>query len=95
MKDKEILYRINHELYNTDGDGALVGRVKALELTLSLMITNGEGELKSISIKECPKCGHDVWAKGTTSHILTIYQCLTCGSKFTCSKKYVCELIDE
>ena len=57
--------------------------------------------LKDISIKDCPACKHPVLAlnhKGTSgTEVISVswdyYQCLTCGSKFTCSEK--CELIDE
>ena len=71
--------------------------------------------LGDVSIKDCPKCKHEVLAKkiirdteGTifcfTSSISLDsttqgkpppekFQCLTCGSKFTCSEKCVCELI--
>ena len=59
--------------------------------------------LEGISIKECPKCQHDVMVKSWEEHVggsipaalfRMVFQCLTCGSKFTCSTKEVCELID-
>ena len=65
----------------------------------------GTDRFENISIKDCPKCKHEVLAKGipplfdgglipamlTTS----CFKCLTCGSKFICSEKQVCELLDK
>ncbi len=61
-----------------------------------------------LSIKDCPKCEHKVLAQSYVEIIYgkkskqesyfydeTRYQCLTCGSKFTCSEKCVCELIED
>lgn len=47
-------------------------------------------KFECISIKDCPKCKHPVLAKGYCE----IYQCLTCGVKFRCTEKCVCEVID-
>ncbi len=53
-----------------------------------------------LSIKDCPKCKHEVLAKEHKKVSLSgaclyteFYQCLTCGSQFNCSEKQVCELI--
>ena len=66
--------------------------------------------IKGCSIKDCPSCKHPVMVQrklgvytisGTNPDFeqggwdsKEIYQCLTCGSKFTCEPKLVCELID-
>ena len=65
----------------------------------------------NVSIKDCPKCKHPALAQFVNRKIHELtpqdvvdgnmrwtqahYQCLTCGSKFTCSEKCVCELLDE
>ena len=65
-----------------------------------------ESEL-DVEIKDCPKCKHPVMAqyhklysvvnlchpKGYNT--LDYFQCLTCGSKFTCSNECVCKLLDK
>lgn len=57
--------------------------------------------LKDLSVKGCPKCNHPVVAQTHSRYVSNIicwtdyYQCLTCGSKFTCSEKCVCELIKD
>ncbi len=64
-------------------------------------------ELSNVSIKECPKCKHEVMAKGlvcwdevpnTLGGVDAFgkfgYKCLTCGVKFTCTKKEVCEVVE-
>lgn len=53
------------------------------------------GELRDISIKDCPVCKHPVMAKLTEDRNVWYYRCLACGSKFTCSEKCVCELLKE
>lgn len=68
-------------------------------------------KLDDIFIKDCPKCKHPVLAVVTPQRINEVtpqdvldgirgwtpahHQCLTCGSKFTCSEKCACELIEE
>ncbi len=74
------------------------------------LIDRGEGvihNLWGVVIKDCPKCNHPVLAihhkQNLMGHWLhpeihdagDYYQCLTCGSKFTCTNKRVCELVKE
>ncbi len=91
MKDKEARKDINE-----------------LHLAFGYFTQRFDGHpLKDLSIKDCPKCQHSVLAKeiafnhypmgdGKTLNlpIPLHYQCLTCGTKFTCSTKEVCEVID-
>jgi len=65
-------------------------------------------KLKHLEVKECPKCNHPVLAKviyfpiastaciGDTifAPLGATHQCLTCGVKFTCNNKEVCEIIE-
>ncbi len=57
-------------------------------------------ELGEVSIKDCPKCKHPVMASNCevmvddgSYHYDRHYQCLTCGSEFTCSSECVCKLV--
>lgn len=87
MKDEEVRERISR----------VEGRMRRLEQIVSPSFP------KDISIKECPKCKHPVLARVIASFTEEAafypggkkqYQCLTCGSKFTCSEKCVCELVE-
>ena len=67
--------------------------------------------LWGVVIKDCPKCKHPALAQKkekapfvfVPSNIWKVYdyplpetyQCLTCGSEFTCTNKHVCELVKE
>ena len=53
---------------------------------------NPHSTLCDISIRDCPKCEHPVLAKKIWS---IIHQCLTCGTKFTCSNECVCRVVGE
>ncbi len=95
MKDKKARDRLEHieeELIQAGDDRKRWG-VDPLDL----------------SIKDCPRCKHLVMTqKGvekiegseylyygyTHVHHREVFTCLTCGSKFACSEKEVCELID-
>ena len=54
--------------------------------------------LNALSIKDCPKCKHPVLAQGLDYfvgvEIKTDFRCLTCGSKFRCFEKCVCEIVE-
>ena len=70
---------------------------KEMELALGYLQKRCD-ELGNLSIKDCPKCKHTALAQYKHEQTLTIgglfyYQCLTCGTKFTCSNKCVCEII--
>ena len=62
-------------------------------------------ELKDIPItyiRDCPECNHPVLATryGTLGGLEMFgfdypYQCLSCGTKFTCSKECVSKLVEE
>ena len=64
-----------------------------------------ELEENKLEIKDCPKCKHPapawwtLYSKegciGMSPSIFSCYQCLTCGTKFKCTQKNVCELIEE
>lgn len=58
-----------------------------------------ESVVGDLERKECPKCKHLILAmrswRITQSCFQRRFQCLICGSEFTCSKKDVCELIEE
>jgi len=86
MKDKELRERLDYQAEDIRINRAMIFKL--------------ENRLPSerISIKECPKCEHDVLAVykiviGVVGMGQYGYQCLTCGSKFTCSEKCICELI--
>ena len=69
----------------------------------------GRQSIIDVSIKDCPKCKHPVMSQWNDSHYCDLtpqdvvigtmkwtpahFQCLTCGTKFTCSEKCVCEEI--
>lgn len=68
-------------------------------------------ELRGITIKDCPKCKHrvlalnldEVYSNNTcvlsfnigSGDTRRIFQCLTCGSKFTCSNECVYKLLED
>ena len=66
----------------------LHNRIKVLERT-------------GLTVKNCPKCGHLVLAQAIwAQHPLAprygeLHQCLTCGVKFSCEHKSVCEVVTE
>lgn len=79
--------------------------IKGLQLELEELRERVE-ELKSpFEIKDCPKCKHPVMAQyRQPNHIAHFnhpdiydagdyYQCLTCGSRFTCFSE--CKLVDK
>ena len=52
-------------------------------------------KLEGISIKDCPKCKHEVMAKTyyiAPTRFPGAFICLSCGTKFTCSK--VCKIVE-
>ena len=67
--------------------------------------------IEGTKIKECPVCKHPVlvikhpYRTVSTTNVCTgsgftlvedpCYQCLTCGVRFTCNKKEVCEILGE
>ena len=94
MKDKELRQTVQ-------------GLFKGIGYLLTFQCVPEENNLL---VKDCPKCKHPVVALRTTEttpyHIkgeparrgmitLDCYQCLSCGVKFTCSNKCVCEVIKE
>jgi len=55
--------------------------------------------LSDVSIKDCPKCKQrrmvERYYAPPGLGAGGCYQCLTCGTRFTCSEKQVCEIIKE
>ena len=96
MKDREVKLLTKEDSMNLGSVGySVVGRISQLEK----MIAEFD---QDISIKDCPKCKHPVLAQQNVicktlsgNYIKYGHQCLTCGSKFTCSEQQVCELIKE
>ena len=68
------------------------------------LFRHGLDKLEHLSLKDCPQCKHPVLARyiDVPPYLARFYkirqshfQCLTCGAKFTCTEKQVCELIKE
>ena len=83
MKDKEL-----REILSIGENCSILKRVQKVE-----MQTYRCRDLENISLKDCPKCKHRVLAN-QIMFIPETYQCLTCGSSFTCTEKCVCELVE-
>jgi len=91
MKDKELREELGMD--GTWRRGSLWDRIEG-----SIEVTD---RLKGISIKDCPKCKHPALVGDRTLFLehpkykKGYFQCLTCGSKLTCSERSVCEVIKE
>ena len=83
-------------------------REKANELAIDYLTRRIEKlEAKTPEIRDCPKCKHPVLAvRGYGGHAWNwedapytlaqdYYQCLTCGVRFSCENKSVCEILKE
>ena len=68
---------------------------------LEAQVDRLEERFENISIKDCPKCKNTrlvqrcgiIGGKSPYTPSAQPYQCLVCGTKFTCSTKEVCEII--
>ena len=97
MKDKELKVRLEDIEWKLRN---IREGVDAIEYKLRLTIESisaWQDKLKGLEVKVCPKCKHPVLAFiswGIPQDPLE-YQCLTCGSKFTCSNECICKLVEE
>ena len=101
MKDKELREKVWEVVFDAENLKLRVSRIeggdeyKVLEEKLSVLYSI----VGTLDINDCPKCEHPVLAKGIfITGIQPIFdgrgfQCLTCGSRFTCTEKCVCELV--
>ena len=89
MKDKqtrEKLYLIEHEIVRMkEKTELIINSVSAWQ--------DGLKWANKISIENCPKCKHPTLVQFI--EVGEYYQCLFCGTKFTCSKEDVCKIIEE
>ena len=105
MKDQDVRDRLGK--FEAYIEGSCIALEKRLNLSLEHIIA-GQVRLKwlwDVSIKDCPNCKHPALAKWDNSDLLSkdgecifasgYNQCLSCGTKFTCSAKGVCEIIKD
>ena len=105
-KDKEARRMIVRLASNVGVGVVFDGKPSIIDSSTFLYCANALlKELGSISIKDCPMCKHPVLAlyhkPNVAGHLAhpevydegNYFQCLTCGSKFRCVEKKVCELI--
>ena len=93
MKDKEYILRLEQ-----------LEREVGIYATALAELSKATMGVEGVSIKDCPKCEHSVLAQAVGRYTIysvgypgypCLYQCLTCGSKFTCSNECVCKIVEE
>jgi len=103
MKDKEAREHIGHVNFGWFEGGSITGDGLLFEVELLRRKVANLEFPSALSVKDCPKCKHPVLAVFHPEEIETTYyaslsgwwRCLTCGVKFVCSNKQVCEVVKD